>query len=460
MLTSLPNTQLPGRIGRYVIDQRVGAGGMALTYRCRLEGIGGFSKRVVVKILHPDHVGEEGYEQMFLDEARLSARLHHGNVAQVFEVGDDHGIPYMVMEYVDGPNLARVTKMMGGDRGRPFGHIAHIFSGVCRGLAHAHRLTDDEGQPMGIVHRDVSLGNIVLGRDGVPKVIDFGIAQWSDKRNVTQVGLLKGKLHYMAPEQLEGEADHRSDIYQVGVCLYWMTTGRPPFHHEDPAKLWQARLKGVVTPPSQIVPGYPPELEELVLTALSTDPNDRWQTGDEFADMLEAFGLSRPRWSSDRKSVARWLNDTVPLTEDDDLSMRQRSTPGERVPSLGELVNGSTAEVGVPESVDEGGSEPTMRSDDPPPARRFSTVALSSVATLLAVAAVALVLTVAGVGRSGGDAAARVYIEEASLLLEEGNVGGARDMAARAVAADPESPELVVALSRLNARLGTGATTP
>ena len=199
MLTSLPNTQLPGRIGRYVIDQRVGAGGMALTYRCRLEGIGGFSKRVVVKILHPDHVGEEGYEQMFLDEARLSARLHHGNVAQVFEVGDDHGIPYMVMEYVDGPNLARVTKMMGGDRGRPFGHIAHIFSGVCRGLAHAHRLTDDEGQPMGIVHRDVSLGNIVLGRDGVPKVIDFGIAQWSDKRNVTQVGLSRASCTTWPP---------------------------------------------------------------------------------------------------------------------------------------------------------------------------------------------------------------------------------------------------------------------
>lgn len=460
MLSPLPGAQLPGRIGRYVIDHRIGAGGMALTYKCRLEGIGGFTKRVVVKILHPDHVGEEGYEQMFLDEARLSARLHHNNVAQVFEVGDDHGIPYMVMEFVDGPNLARVTKLLGGSIDRPYGHIASIFAGVCRGLAHAHDLKDEEGRHLGIVHRDVSLGNIVLGRDGVPKVIDFGIAQWADKRNVTQVGLLKGKLHYMAPEQLEGEADHRSDIYQVGVCLYWMTTGRPPFHDDDPTKLWKARLKGIVTPPSRFIKGYPPELEEVILTALANKPEARWQSGEEMADMLEAFCLSHPRWSSSKDGIARWVHDTVPLTEDEELSLRQRSNPANtgRVPSLGELVSGSSdAEAERP--VDEGGSEPTIRPEEVPvaaaaPARSGARVAvLSSLATLAVAAVVALGVMFSGADRSQGNEAAALYLEEATRLVESGDMEGARGMLARAEHAEPDDPQLVIAVSRLRSRL-------
>jgi serine/threonine-protein kinase len=457
MLSPLPSTQLPGRIGRYAIEHRIGAGGMALTYKCRLEGIGGFTKRVVVKILHPDHVGEEGYEQMFLDEARLSARLHHNNVAQVFEVGDDHGIPYMVMEYVDGPNLARVTKLLGGRADRPFGHIAHIFAGVCRGLSHAHGLSDDEGRHLGIVHRDVSLGNIVIGRNGVSKVIDFGIAQWADKRNVTQVGLLKGKLHYMAPEQLEGEADHRSDIYQVGVCLYWMTTGRPPFHHDDPAKLWQARLKGHITPPSKLVRGYPKELEEVILTALAQDPAQRWQTADEMADMLEAFGLSHPRWASGKSEVARWIHDTVPLTEDEELSLRQRSNPQTtgKTPSLGELMQGS-AEPEPAAPVREGSSEPTMRPEAPAP--RFSALqiaAASSALTAVLGAVVLAVVLLVGFSRSRGDEAAALYLEEAARLEAAGDVAGARTMLDRAASADPDDPELVVAVSRMGSRLGT-----
>jgi serine/threonine-protein kinase len=464
MLSPLPSSQIPGRIGRYAIEHRIGAGGMALTYKCRLEGIGGFTKRVVVKILHPDHVGEEGYEQMFLDEARLSARLHHNNVAQVFEVGDDHGIPYMVMEYVDGPNLARVTKLLGGRADRPFGHIAHIFAGVCRGLSHAHGLCDDEGRHLGIVHRDVSLGNIVISRSGVSKVIDFGIAQWADKRNVTQVGLLKGKLHYMAPEQLEGEADHRSDIYQVGVCLYWMTTGRPPFHHDDPAKLWQARLKGNITPPSKLVRGYPKELEEVVLTALAQDPAHRWQSADEMADMLEAFGLSHPRWASGKAEVARWIDDTVPLTEDEELSLRQRSNPQTtgKTPSLGELMQGGSDETASGHAgseraapLREGSSEPTMRPEVAGP--RFSPLqiaAVSSALTALIGVVVLAVVLLLGSSRSRGDEAAALYLEEAARLEAAGDLGGARTMLARAASAEPDDPELVVAVSRMGSRLG------
>jgi serine/threonine protein kinase len=439
--------ELPGRIGRYEIDHRIGAGGMALTYRCRLEGIGGFSKRVVVKILHPDHVGDEAYVQMFLDEARLSARMHHENVAAVFEVGDDHGIPYMVMEHIDGPNLATVTRNIGLQGERPYGHIAHLFAGVCRGLAHAHGLKDDEGKPLGIVHRDVSLGNIVVSRRGVGKVIDFGIAKFADKRNVTQVGLLKGKLHYMAPEQLEGEVDHRADLYQVGVCLYWLCTGRPPFHDDDPARLWKARLEGEVIPPSRFIQGFPPELEEVILTCLATRPEDRWQTGEELADMLEAFCYSHPRWASGPDDVARWIKQVVPMTEDDEPSQRMRTSTSQARRSLGELMNAPSA---LPAAEVTGHGEPTLRPEAAGSAAR-ARVGLAAAAVLLALAiAAGFVL-----GRpEGGDADARVYLEEATRLADEGKPEEARAMLERAAAADPQDAQLVVAISRLSSRIG------
>lgn len=437
--------ELPGRIGRYEIERRIGAGGMALTYRCRLAGIGGFSKRVVVKILHPDHVGDESYVRMFLDEAKLSARLHHVNVAQVYEVGDDHGVPYMVMEHVDGSNLAEITRLLGRGQ-KPWGHIAWLFAGICRGLGHAHSLRDDSGKALGIVHRDVSLGNIMIGRDGVPKLIDFGIAQWAQKENVTEVGMLKGKLHYMAPEQLRGQADHRADIYQLGVCLYWMTTGRPPFHDADPAKVWAARLDGDLKKPSQLVPGYPRELEEIVTTALAVDPARRWQSADELAAMLEAFCYSQPAYATNDEALARWVRGLLPAEIEEE---REPSRTGRSERSIGQVLSSNAAKsAGLT-----GPSTAEAVSAGPRPVAPAPQRAL---VLTLAVGVGVLLLAVLGLLWSGGhapDRAARLYLEEADRLLVEGKPAQAADMLRRAEEAGPDDPEIIVGISRLRTRL-------
>ena len=452
-------SELPGRIGRYEIDRRIGAGGMALTYRCRLEGLGGFSKKVVIKVLHPEHFGDETYVQMFLDEARLSACLHHGNVAQVFEVGDDHGVPYMVMEFVNGPNLASVSRRIGPFGERPYGLIAHMMSAVARGLGHAHNLKGDDGKLLGIVHRDVSLGNIVLSRAGVPKLIDFGIAKWNDKQNVTEVGLLKGKLHYMAPEQMSGETDHRVDIYQLGVCLYWMSTGRPPYHHEDPARVWKMRLAGEITPPSDVVEGYPAALEEIVLTALATRPEDRWQSASELADMLEAFCFSHPVHAATDDAVGQWVQELVPPEEFEDPSSRIVGTNASRR-SLGELVQERTSEA-IPAAIAnppvEGGSELTMRPGPPSGLPTWAVVALTAAGTVGLAALLALFVVMAVSGQSTSDRAASIYLEEAGRLVEAGQRDAAVELVARAAAADPDDPDVVVELLRLQRELGAAA---
>lgn len=447
--------EMPGRIGRYEIDRRIGAGGMALTYRCRLEGIGGFSKKVVVKVLHPDHVGEEAYVRMFLDEARVSARLHHANIAQVFEVGSDHGIPYMVMEFVNGPNLASVTRRIGPFGERPYGLIAHLLAGVARGLDHAHSQVDEDGTALGLVHRDVSLGNIVVSRDGVSKLIDFGIAKWNSKEDITEVGLLKGKLHYMAPEQIKGLADHHVDIYQLGVCLYWFATGRPPFHHEDPAEVWKMRLEGRVPKPAELVPGFPSELEEIVLTALATDPERRWNSASELADMLEAFCYSHPRYAASDEAVAEWVRGLVPPEEFEDPSSRiVPVAPGSRR-SFGELVSesasGTITPVEPPEPP-EASSELTMRPDLPPQKSHAAMVVGSVVASAVVTALLAAVLMWT-LGGASADRAARVYLDEASRLHAEGDHEGAEQMVERALEAGPSDPELVVEITRLERTL-------
>ena len=448
--------ELPGRIGRYEIDRRIGAGGMALTYRCRLEGLGGFSKKVVIKVLHPDHFGDETYVQMFLDEARLSARLHHSNVAQVFEVGDDHGIPYMVMEFVNGPNLASVSRRIGRFGERPYGLMAHMLAAVARGLDHAHKLTGDDGAKLGIVHRDVSLGNIVVARSGVAKLIDFGIAKWKDKNNVTEVGLLKGKLHYMAPEQMSGVTDHRVDIYQLGVCLYWMSTGRPPCHDSDPARVWQMRLAGEITPPTQLVANYPAALEEIVLTALATDPEDRWQSAAELADMLEAFCFSHPAHAASDDAVSQWVQGLVPREEFEDPSSRVINTTGSRR-SLGELVQEKTSgTIRSPEAIDleDDGAEPTIRPGLQTSTPMWVAVVVTAVSTASLAALLALAVIWGITTGTQADRAARVYLDEASRLVAAGEHEAALHLVRRADAAEPQDPEVVVDLLRLQRELG------
>ncbi|MCB9742234.1 MAG: protein kinase [Alphaproteobacteria bacterium] len=311
-------------IGRYRIDRLLATGGMALTYRACRDGIGGFTKYVVLKALHPDYHGDEKVYRRFLDEARLCARLNHSNISQVFEVDEHEGVPYMVLEYIPGPDLNRLLRRIEGGP-RPYGHLARALIGVCRGLDYAHDAKGDDGEPLNLVHRDISLENVLISLEGKAKVIDFGIARWDQRNEVTNVGVVRGKEMFLPPEQSMGELDRRADIYQVGVCLYWLSTGQPPFPRDDPMQLWQDRNEGRFLPPSVLVEGYPEALERVVLKAMALNPEDRYATAGELASDLEGFCLSAPEHHSDDEQVAAWL--ATLFTESEVLDFKGSATP-------------------------------------------------------------------------------------------------------------------------------------
>jgi serine/threonine protein kinase len=316
-----------GRIGRYRFDQRIGTGGMSQAWRGQLVEGGGrgvtggvLEQLVIIKLLHPEHVDDPEFVEMFMDEARLTEGMSHPNVAQVHEAGTEDGVPFLVMEYVAGPDLTHVARQLRGKNERPYGVLARIFAGIARGLSHVHGATDADGKSLGIIHRDVSLGNIVVSESGAGKLIDFGIARWEERTTVTDVGMLKGKLHYMAPEQLEREYDHRVDIYQLGVCLYWLATGRPPYHADDPLQLWRDRLAGTAKVPSKLVAGFPRGLERIIVRAIDKNPDRRYRHAGEMAADLEAFCAAEGPWAASDADTARWVRG---LFTDDDWSLWQ-----------------------------------------------------------------------------------------------------------------------------------------
>ena len=249
---------------------------------------------------------------MFLDEARLCAGLAHPNIPQIFEVGEQDGLPYIVMEYVPGPNLSLVRRQMQANGQQAHAVMALVMAQVSRALAYAHALTDASGRPLNIIHRDVSLPNVLIGADGIARLIDFGIARSAMSSAATEVGTLKGKVAYMAPEQLIGKPhDLRVDIYQVGVCLYWMTTGEPPYSGDNPVAIWNAHMEGALQRPSERVPGYPPALEAIVLRAMAVKPEDRYPVAASLAEALERFAQAEaPQVNA--AAISAWIAQLFP----------------------------------------------------------------------------------------------------------------------------------------------------
>ena len=301
------------RIGRYAVVGSLGMGGMAEVYLCKLSGIGGFEKQVVLKRIRADLVNDNDFITMFLDEARLAANLNHPNVIQTFEVDQLDGAPYIAMEYVKGATLAAVLLKLRAHTNapRPYGHLSHIFAGICAGLDHAHNAKDSSGKPINIVHRDVSPQNVIISVDGTPKVFDFGVAKARGSLSRTATNQIKGKYAYMAPEQLRAEpVDARADIYALGVCLYEATTGKRPFVGETEEELLAARVEGRFRRPSEVVPGFPTELEHIILGAMWPDPEGR-PSAHEFRDALLAFAAKAPNTSS-QSALAAWLKQLFP----------------------------------------------------------------------------------------------------------------------------------------------------
>src|SRR4051812_32719124 len=282
-------------LGRYRVVDEIGVGGMASVHLARMDGPGGFQKWVAIKRIHPHLVEDDQFVDMFLDEARIAAGINHANVAQVFDLGKDDNTYWIAMEYLHGEPLREVMRRAEERGGRISPELAaRICSDAAEGLHAAHELRGKNGQLLGLVHRDVTPHNLFLTYDGYTKVVDFGIAKVADRLSSTRAGTLKGKLAYMSPEQVRGsEVDRTTDIFALGVVLWELTTAQRLFRMDTDLDTLEKVQACVVPPPSTIIPGYPMELESVVLKALAKRKQDRFQTAREFSRALQNVLMRR-----------------------------------------------------------------------------------------------------------------------------------------------------------------------
>ena len=308
-----PQAEYPRTFGKYNLLRPLATGGMAEVFLAQMRGSMGFDKACVVKRVLPSHAANSLYMQMFLDEARVIARLSHPNVVQVFDmgqVGDDY---FMAMEYVPGVDLQDLLDALPeGERRLPIPVACRIVAQVAEGLEHAHRAVNGESQLLGIVHRDVSPSNVIISVDGVAKICDFGIAKFGAQVTKTEVGSLKGKIHYMSPEQIRGNnVDGRSDLFALGVVLYETTVGVRPFEGSNPADIAVKIMNDTPVPPDLIVERYPRELWALVQRLLSKRAEDRQATAREVQVVLDGLLVG---WGvrASSNEVAAYLESTMP----------------------------------------------------------------------------------------------------------------------------------------------------
>lgn len=280
---------VPTACGKYTLMAKIGHGGMAEVYVAVATGIAGFQKLAVVKRIHPQLLEDAEFTHMFMDEARLAARLSHPNVVETYDVGEHDGIPFIAMEYMEGAPLDRIVKAVQRREERfdvPL--AASLMIEVLRGLHYAHEVKDYSGKAIGVVHRDISPSNVFLTYQGEVKVIDFGIAKASTKLAETRTGQIKGKLSYMAPEQARGRGvDRRSDIWAVGVMLYEMCVGERLFKRDSEIETLQELLAADID--QLLEPGQgviPPPVLEVIRKSLQRDLNARWATAEEMSTEL------------------------------------------------------------------------------------------------------------------------------------------------------------------------------
>lgn len=286
-------------LGRYELFDVLASGGMASVHLGRLRGDDKFARIVAIKRLHPQFSRDPEFANMLRDEARLASRIRHPNVVAVIDVVADGGELSLIMDYVPGESLSRLVAMAPV----PPAIAVSLMLGVLAGLHAAHEVSDANGQPLELVHRDVSPHNVLVGTDGLAHVIDFGIAKARGRSTMTREGDLKGKLAYMAPEQIRRERVTRAaDIYAAAVTLWEMLTGRRTFDADDEAGLIVQVLSGVSEPPSRCGPAVSPELDAVIMRGLSREPTRRYPTARAMADALE-----RALTPASHAEVAAWL---------------------------------------------------------------------------------------------------------------------------------------------------------
>lgn len=289
------------------------SGGMAKIYLAWQMKSGGFRRKVVLKRIHRHLLADETFVQMFLHEGRVGAGLSHRNIAHIYDVlVSVEGDPVIVMEYVRGASVQTLLRALRARQSRmPVPVAVTIAMEVCEAIDYAFNSTGPDGEPMRIVHRDISPSNILLSLDGQVKLLDFGIAKTAAAVELTKAGNIKGKYGYMAPEQLRGQiVDARTDIFSLGAVLYEMTVGRRPFRGKNEAEQISALLMDPIVPPSQLIADYPPELEQIVMRALNRDRLQRFQSPRELADELERCASTHD-WTMKTVAMSTFLKAVV-----------------------------------------------------------------------------------------------------------------------------------------------------
>jgi eukaryotic-like serine/threonine-protein kinase len=345
-----PDDPVPLRLGPYELIERVATGGMAEVYLARRAGPHGFQKVVAVKRILPQLAKDVDFVAMFVDEARVCARLSHPNIVQVFDFGEEEGELYMAMEYVDGTTGARLIRAA-ASKGieLPLDACLHVALSLLRGLEYAHAARDEAGKPLSLVHRDVSPGNVLIDRSGAVKLTDFGIARAAELERRTDAGQLKGKLGYMSPEQVVGrELDARSDLFTLGIVLAEMVILRPLFSGgtelEVLIRIRDADLSALDKAKDRV----PHDLRAVLYRALAKDPMLRYANAGAFADAIEDL-VRRRRLQVGPAKLAVWIE-------------RLGLTPAETVdPITGEVSRRTTAILSVPPGRD------LRESQKPPP---------------------------------------------------------------------------------------------
>ena len=300
------------QIGRYTLLTRLARGGMANVWLARADGAGGFQKIVVIKTILPHLADDPEFVSMFIDEALVASKLEHPNIVQIFDLGEVGGSYFIAMEYIAGHTLRQVQReLRKTHRVLPPWLVLHVASATCEGLTYAHTLKDDMGHPVALVHRDISPENIMVSVAGETKILDFGIAKASNVASKTQVGVLKGKYAYMAPEQIEGSLagsppDARADVYSLGVLMYELITGRRPYRADNELALMRLILGGQAAPPHDFCNWVSSSLSALVMKAMAANPEQRFLSTRELRLAIDDYFRAVPSAPNNR-NVADYL---------------------------------------------------------------------------------------------------------------------------------------------------------
>jgi serine/threonine-protein kinase len=294
--------------GKYQLLDRISYGGMAEVFRATTSGAAGFERTVAIKLLLPNVAMDQEFITMLIDEAKIAGQLSHANIAQIFDLGMAEGRYYIVQEYVPGYDLRALLKFLGKTGRRlSIAQACHIILKVCEGLEYAHNKRDPQGEPLNLVHRDVSPQNVLVSYEGEVKLIDFGIAKAEGRSTRTLAGLVKGKFAYMSPEQIRGlPVDRRSDVFATGIVLHELLTSKPLFRRKSEFETLKRARSGVIDPPSALNPEVPAALDEIVLRSLARHVEDRYQSAVDLRDALWEFSRGSGHFYS-RNELAAWM---------------------------------------------------------------------------------------------------------------------------------------------------------